>query len=308
MWRLSALFWTASGYPLFFWGIAMRSPYRFAVLSYSLEIETLLHEFMNSDEYSLDYVPLQYQKMGMGTLELLKNGYDICLVYSSFAPSLMNDVGKGIIDINKSDMDRARALLRARELSTRIGISIQKQERVDCEFLEQICGVKLYKIPYDVPRELREGMLRAMKKGVSVFIGGGMVTAACQACGTRGFPILPNRDSIADAIERAKNFARLAREEKVKHDQLMAIFKLFKDGVLHIDNKKECTYFNLNALNLLNINEFRGVVGEAPEEMRRKIRQCYDALFINDVLQNGVPHIDQLVSIYGRELVVTPCR
>ena len=282
----------------------MRPPYRFAILSYSPEIVNLLHEFMSSDEYTLDYVQLQYQKTGMGTLELLQKGYDMCLIYSSFAPVLMSDGGKGIIDIAKSDIDRAKALLRAREVSTRIGISVQKQERVDFEFLEQLCGVTLYKVPYDTPGELRESMLRVMKEGVNVFVGGGLVTTTCQAYGTRCFPILPDRDCIADAIERAKKFVRLSREEKVKHDQLLAIFRLFKDGVLHINNNKECTYFNLNALNLLSINDFRGVVGDAPEKIRNKIRQWYDTLFINNVLKNGVPHIDQLVSINGKELVV----
>ena len=282
----------------------MRSSYRFAVLSYSSQIEGLLQEFMDSDEYSLEYVPLQYKKLGMGAPELLKNGYDACLIYSSFAPSIINYVGRSIVDINKSDMDRAKALLRARELSSQIGIPIQKQERVDCEFLEYLCGVKLYKIPYGTLGELREGMLRAMKEGIGVFIGGGMVTATCQSCGAQGFPILPDRDSIADAIERAKNLTRLAREEKVKQEQLMAIFKLFKDGVLHINNKRTCTYFNLNALNMLGINNFCGVMDEASEEMRRKIKQFYDVLFIEDVLQSGIPHIDQLVSIHGRELVV----
>ena len=43
----------------------MRSSYRFAVLSYSSQIEGLLQEFMDSDEYSLEYVPLQYKKLGM---------------------------------------------------------------------------------------------------------------------------------------------------------------------------------------------------------------------------------------------------
>lgn len=104
----------------------MRSSYRFAVLSYSSQIEGLLQEFMDSDEYSLEYVPLQYKKLGMGAPELLKNGYDACLIYSSFAPSIINYVGRSIVDINKSDMDRAKALLRARELSSQIGYSHSK--------------------------------------------------------------------------------------------------------------------------------------------------------------------------------------
>lgn len=278
----------------------MTPPYRLAALSYDKKIENMLHELPRSDTYTIDYFPLQYGKPCMGVREVLNDGYEACLIYSSFAGFIMRDECINIVDINKSDMDRVRALLKARECTREIGLPLQRSERVDCGLLEKLCDVTLHRILYDDPGGIKKGVHAAVKRGVKVFVGGGMTMSACTQYGALCVPVLPNPENLSDAIARAMNIARLTRKEKSKHEQLASVFKLFNDGALHINAEGECTFFNLNALSLLGIHESGGV----PERVRGKIKQFYDELFVDDALRDNRPYVDQLVVINGRELVV----
>lgn len=265
----------------------------------------MLLEFNDNNEYSIEYVPMQYNKTGLGARELLSEGYDVCLVYSSFAFNVIEKLGNEVVDINKSDMDRARALLKARQVSTDIGIPIQTKEHIDCALLEQLCHVRLHQIPFDNFAELRSGLRQAADQGVKVFIGGGVVYTFCQQYGMHCLPILPDRNSISEAIEKAVSVARLKRKEKAKTEQLVNIFKLFKEGVLYINDEKKITWLNAHAATLLNITGGSSSMDDIPAEVSCKLRRYFEDLGVDEVLMKGAPRIDHVITVNGKELVAS---
>ncbi len=282
----------------------MNPPYRFAVLSYSSQIEHLLYEFSESSEYSIEYVPISYKKTDMGASELLRKGYDVCLIYTSYAFSVIEHVGNNVVDINKSDMDRVRALLKAKKISCDIGIPIQKKELIDCKLLEQLCGVTLHKITYDTLYDLKTGLLDARARGIHVFIGGGLVASFCKQYNTHCVPILPETASIAEAIDKALSIAKLKREEQTRFEQLLDIFKLLKDGILYVDHRGKITYSNTTALTFFNIFSFHKG-SDLPDDDTEKIRRHYETLGVDEVMHTGSPRIDRIISVNGRELVAS---
>ena len=276
----------------------MSLPYRFAVLSYSPQIKQLLREFSASDEYALTYAPLQYKKPGMGAAELLAKGYDVVLVYSSYSFAVLDHVGYEAVDIHKTDMDRIKAVLEARNIATRVGIPVHERENVDLPLLERLCDVRLLRITYDTLEQLQQGVTSAIDEGVKVFVGGGIAASVCQACHVECVPIFPDRYSFGEAVAKAVSIARVKRQERTKHEQLVAIFKLFEEGVVYVDNEKNCVYSNSMAHKLLNIDK-TGVAADG------EITRHSDTLFLDDVLGSGAPRTEQLVSFHKKQLVVS---
>lgn len=275
----------------------MSLPYRFAVLSYSPQIKQLLREFSASDEYSLTYAPLQYKKPGMGAVELLTKGYDVVLVYSSYSFAVVDHVGYEAVDIHKTDMDRIKALLEARNIATRVGFPVHERENVDLSLLERLCDVRLFHITYDTPDQIERGVQTAIDRGIRVFAGGGLVMSVCRARRVECVPIFPDRYNFGEAVAKAVSIARVKRQERTRHEQLVAIFKLFGEGVVYVDNEKNCVYSNGMAHQLLHIDKAGAADGEA-------IRHS-GALFLDEVLGTGAPRTEQLVSVHKKQLVVS---
>jgi len=263
----------------------------------------MLPELEGSSEYSIDYVPISYKKASLGAAELLRNGYDVCLVYSSYAYSVIEHVGNDVVDINKSDMDRARALLEAKKYSETIGLPIQKHERVNSTLLEQLCDVRLHTLIYDTPEELRKIVFEMRNQGVNIFVGGGLVSSYCEQCDARCIPILPEMASLTEAIDKALHIARLKKEAYSKHEQLLDIFKLFKDGILYIDSNRKVTYANVMARNFFNIVHISSD-NDFSEEITDRIHPYYQELGIDEVMQSRHAKVDQFLHINDRDLLV----
>lgn len=281
----------------------MAASYRFAVLSYSAQIKQMLQALDGSDEYSIEYVPISYKKAGLGSAELLRNGYDVCLVYSSYAYSVIEYVGNDVVDINKSDMDRARALLHAKQFSETIGLPIQKHERVNSVLLEQLCDVHLHTLIYDSPEELRKLVFGAREQGVNIFVGGGLVSSFCDQCNAHCIPILPEIDSLTEAVDKALHIARLKKEAQTKHEQLLDIFKLFKDGILYIDSNRKVTYSNVMARNLFNISNIVSD-NDFSDKITDGISHYYHDLGVDEVMNSSQSKVDHFFHINNRDLLV----
>lgn len=281
----------------------MSSLYRLAILSYTSQINSMLYEFQGRDEYSIEYIPMSYSKPGLGAVELLEKNFDVCLVYSSYAFKAIELIGSKAVNINKTDIDRIRALRMARKISVDIGIPFYKKDNIDCALLEELCNVKLHPLLYDNLEELGIGLRKLTESGVKVFIGGGSVASFCKQYQMHYIPILPSRSSIAEAIEQALNIARLSRIEKTKHEQLVNILKMFNEGVIYVNSEGKTSYYNAFALNLLNIMPDRREA-DLTREVDQKVRRFSERLFIKEVLESGVARVDQVVSLFNRELMV----
>lgn len=278
-------------------------PYRFALLSYSAQLEKMIREYANGPGYTIDYLPLQYGKPGMGACDALNSGYEVCLLYTSYAFSVMEEAGGNVVDINKSDMDRARALLNAGSHAKTIGLPIQKRERVDVRLLEKLCDVSVHPIIFETLADLGDGIRTSLANGIKTFVGGGLVDSICRENPpARCMPVLPEVSSLLDAIEKAINIARHKRIEQTRHDQLLSIFSLYKDGVAYFTGDGKCAYSNSIALNLLNRKSERELDGASLEISNPAL---WEAMRVDEILKGGAPSIEQLVRLNHQDLVIS---
>lgn len=278
--------------------MSISRPYRFAVLSYFSDLENKMREFNRSLEYSLDYFMIRYDQPDLGAGELLKKGYEVILCYSTFF-DLVKSAGYSLVNIQKTDMDIIQALLAARKISDHMAITVHNTENVNIPLLEDLCAVKLKEIKYASVEELQKNLRHELQSGCRVVVGGGFSSSLvgqdfeATAC----FAVEPTRYSFSIALNRAKTIAQMKRQERLRYEQLLSVLKVSGEGVLFIDAQECCIYSNLMAARLLSPTR----TPLAPEEFPA----YYAPLHLMEALESGVPVTEELVSLHGRQLIVS---
>lgn len=274
----------------------LSSPFKFAVLSYFHNFESRMKEFNNSLEYTIDYFIIDYSEQDLGTAKLLREGYDVILIYSTFFHSVKN-IGYFAIQIQKTDMDIIQAVLEAREKTREIGLTIHANENINIELLEKLCDVSLIPIRYNNIIDLEKNLNTVMASGCRAIVGGGFSSEVVQnKQDISYFPVEPTSYSFRIALNRAKIIAQMKREEQLHHEQLLSILKLYNEGVVFIDENENCIYSNITAAKLLS-----------PTKIPLKQNDFsfyFDQLFLTETLNTGISIVDKIVTINKRQLII----
>ena len=264
--------------------------YKFSIVSYMTSLITTFN-LIDTDEYSLDFHKLKYSEFKFGIKELLEK-YDVVLVYSGYASTIINHFGYSVVNIPKTDMDALKTILKARKVSPYIAIPVNKFERIDVNFLEKICNVNLYSIHFSTNEEFFQNANEAYKNGVRVFIGGGLAESLSKKIkDITYFPIYPEKYNIEKAIEQALSVAKAKREDVIKFEQLLQIFRVSREGIVLLDDKYNPVYFNKAAEFLL-------------KKYNKSIEASIKLLEIDKKLEN-VNHItDYILNFNNNQLLV----
>ncbi|MDR2055596.1 MAG: sigma 54-interacting transcriptional regulator [Desulfovibrio sp.] len=272
-------------------------PYRFALLTH-IPFDAQRHaNFLGDGDYTLDYFRISYSDPLFGVQKLLDQGYEAVLFYSGFGPNILHAVGHSLALIPKTDMDIIKTLLQAREISKSVVLPVHANENIEVRFLERLLDMHIRAVHYDSMEMLLEKNKKAFTDGARVFVGGGVSAAMCAYDGVRFFPVRPNQHSVIQTIKQAKGLAEARRQERERKDQLMSVLKLFRQGVICVDGEGRIEFSNDKAHELLNVDRRRRPSGD--------LTQYYRQLMITEVLADGIPREDNIVTLREEQFVVT---
>ena len=273
-------------------------PYRFALLSHAVLDAYLRSNLTAAGDFTLDFFPIQYEKHLFGIPYLIeREGYEAILLYSGLGLPIRNEIGNSVALIAKTDMDIIKALLSAREISREVVLAIHVSENVDTPLLEKLLKMKINVAYYDDIQDLQAKLKVFYEHGQKVFLGGGLSEAAAAFYNARFFRIMPNSHSIKQAIEHAKGLAKARREEQNSKAQLVAMLRIFREGVICVDEEGSLIFYNNSSIELLKISKNKN--------REDALTKQYAQLMIFDVLQDETPREDIIMSIGGEQLVVT---
>jgi len=86
-------------------------PYRFAVVSHTPELETVMGKTMPDHEIRLDFFEFSYENPLRLVQDLLDQGYEVVICYSSLGASLLYELGSSLVVIPRDDYEIIKALL-----------------------------------------------------------------------------------------------------------------------------------------------------------------------------------------------------
>lgn len=272
-------------------------PYRFAVVTHIPNMQQIMQQFTEHPDFTLEFFTFSYQRPLLAARQLLDQGYEVILYYSSLGPSILSELGRSVILIQKTDVDIIKALVEAKKVSSHIALTVNEDEDIDISFVENLLDIRIMGIRYTSLESLSDGLLSAIGKGMDVLVGGGLSAAMARQNRIPFVRVEPNLHSISLAIAQARAMANAQRGERESLDQLVAVLKLFREGVLCVNEQGATVFSNSKAAELLKV----GAGSKGGIDFSRHHR----ALMIDDVLTDGEPREDCIVSMHGEQFVVT---
>lgn len=272
-------------------------PYRFAVVTHIPNMAQIMRYFTDDPDFTLEFFPFSYHNPLLAAQQLLERGYEVILYYSSLGPSILNELGRSIILIHKTNIDIIKALMEAKKIGSRIALTLNRDDNFDTTFVEKLLGIQIMEIRFDSLASLSDGLRDAIADGMDVLVGGGMSASMAKEHGIPFIRIEPNLPSISLAIAQAKAMAHAQREDRDRLDKLVAVLKLFREGVLCVNEQGATVFSNTKAAELLRVSQCDR---NGPDFSR-----YHKALMISDVLTDGEPREDYIVKIHGEQFVVT---
>lgn len=179
----------------------------------------------------------------------------VIIARASTADLLAEKLDIPVVKININNFDIIKTLMNERDLNQEIILfnHISDRYRIDINSISKLMGIKIYVKYFKNEKDILKGMSNSLKDHYSV-VG----TAECVAlnAGKRGVHsvvINTEKDSIVEALYRAKELLENIKKEEIKQKHLETIISHAFDGVISTNEKGIITVCNDVAESFLEI-------------------------------------------------------
>jgi len=165
---------------------------------------------------------------------LARGQVDVFVSAGSNASLLRHGVQAPVATIQLSGFDVLQALIRAREISDRIGIVTYGQVIPELHSANSLLNIEIHQYAYQTPDQARQCIQQLMAQGIEVVVGSSLVVELAEAAGLRGL-LAYSLFSIRQGFEDALELARVARLEAGRYEQLNGVLHNLQDAVLAVN-------------------------------------------------------------------------
>jgi len=200
-----------------------------------------------------------------------------------------------VVTMDTGPFDIMACCLEARELSPNIAVTSYRP-LTGLDLLEKVLGVPITVVSFKDLADLEKNIAALAQAGHYCVVGGGPSVAYAQANGLPSVFLRTSRETVVDALVKARDLAKLRREEKAKAYRLKAILDSVYDGVIAIDGAGKIEVFNRAAERILGIS--------ATQAVGRAVKTVIPTSRLEDVLKRRQPEIGEIQEI-GDVRIVT---
>jgi len=273
--------------------------FKFALICNSIELGEMVKCYSDPETEDLTVKLLRFAKMEDAVplaRKLLDEGIEVILSSGATGSFLTQTIGQPIVKIARTHQDILRALMRAKEYGSHIGLESFAIPTDGIEIFEDLLSIKIRQIVYSTTEELTNGITKAVNDGTRCIVGGGISREIITSIGGRGIVVLPTKEAILQAFREAGAIASARRKERESAEQLLTILKTIKEGVIMIDSNGRIKTFNQMAEEILGIELQKAVGKPLPENLRRT--------GLLNVLKTGKPEMDQIRRVGNIDIVI----
>ena len=270
----------------------MIQDYKLAALVHSQLVADVVHNEILRLGWDIHIEVTSYETALQDAASLLEQGYEALLCHGGFREELFARFGPCIVFIERSDIDLIKSLAEARKISTTVALTAHVNETRDIEFMEQLLDMSIIPVRYTLNDDLAQKIQELFAQGVQVFVGGGGTGRIVSRLGGSVFLDLPQRANIRNALNRAIILAENTRMERAYRSNIQAIMHYSKEGMICINTEYEVVFHNDQALNILRV------------ATPNRLAPFFRPLYLEEVLREQTPHIDKLVTINERQLLI----
>ncbi|HWR38525.1 MAG TPA: sigma 54-interacting transcriptional regulator [Patescibacteria group bacterium] len=200
-----------------------------------------------------------------------------------------------VVMLDTGPMDILASCLEARHVSRNIVVTSYEPVG-SLELLEAALDVSLTNITVSSLQDLKKKISDMGFDGDYCVVGGWPSVSFAREAGREGIILRTSPESVREALIRARDIAKLRREEKAKAFRLKAIMESVYDGILAVDENGRVEVFNRSAEKILGFSA-ETVVGKDANVVIRGSR-------MDQVLRTMQPEIGE-IQVIGDVKVLT---
>lgn len=220
---------------------------------------------------------------------------DVIVSRGGTAFHLARNFNLPVVTLNTGLFDIIECCKKAKAHSNNIVITTFKP-LLGLALVEEVLQVTITEFVIPGLAELRAQIARLAEEGNYCIVGGGPSMLYAAENGIPGVFLGTSRDTIREALLRAKELADLHYEEKRRSGRLQTILECANEGILAVDETGVVEICNNAAEKMLGIKA-RDVLGHHVGEVIANTR-------MHEVLADGLPHINEFQDV-GDVRIVT---
>lgn len=191
-----------------------------------------------------------------------------------------------VISVNTGPFDLLECIDEARKHSGSIAVTSFAQPFIGLTLLEKVMNVSITPTTFRSLAELEAKIMALSEAGNYCVIGGGPSVRYATRHSLPSVFLHTSRETIRDALVRARELAQLRREEKRHTFRLNAILDSVYDGIMAVDKDGQVDLYNKAAARILGLNP-AAVLGQKAVEAIPNTR-------LDEVLKSGQTEIGDI--------------
>lgn len=231
--------------------LARSRPFRYAFVSNSAEVGEAIRGFIDPQIEQLSLSLASMEAAVPVARDLLANGVEVVIGGGGTGSLLAQTIGQPVVKLDRDPLDVLLALVKARELSTEIGLTSFAKMTDGVDAYEQLLGIRIRQIVFSSSLDLKEGIEAAARAGCGAIVGGGICRQIAASFGLRGVVVVPRESNVLQTLKEARAIAFARRKERKHFQELRTILDTSRDGVVVLDIDGRVKFVNGAAIDIL---------------------------------------------------------
>jgi len=140
-----------------------------------------------------------------------------------------------VATIQLSGFDLLQALIKARRISSRVGVVMYGQTIPELDEVKDLLNIEVMQHAYQTPDDARQRFEQLRRDGFEVIVGSSLVVELAEQAGLHGL-LAYSLSSVRKGFEDAIELARVARLEAGRYEQLNGVLHNLQEAVLAVNH------------------------------------------------------------------------
>jgi transcriptional regulator, propionate catabolism operon regulatory protein len=256
-------------------------------------VQSVLPEY--AGRATIEVIDEVFEQANLAAKQRERDGLaDVFISAGANASILKSTLSTPVAAIKVSGYDILVALLKARQVSERVGLVTYRDTVRELDSVKALLNLQIDQLAYQTADEARDCFMSLAAAGHTVIVGSSVVVDLAEQHGINGI-LTYSATAVRLALDDALDLARLSRLEAARHERLSSVLQHLQEAVLATDEAGRITAMNPPMAQLLNLS--------AADATGMLLSSIAPSLSLRAVLDSGNDEIAQVVEFKQQAFV-----
>jgi len=256
-------------------------------------VQSVLPEYAGRAD--IEVIDQVFEQANLAAQQRERDGLvDVFISAGANASILKSTLSTPVAAIKVSGYDILVALLKARQISERVGLVTYWDTVRELASVKALLNLQIDQLAYQTAEEARDCFMSLAAAGHSVIVGSSVVVELAEKRGIHGI-LTYSATAVRLALDDALDLARVARLEAARHERLNSVLQHLQEAVLATDEVGRITAVNPPMAQLLKLS--------AAEATGQTLSSIAPSLSLRSVLESGQDELAEVVKYKDRAFI-----